>query len=439
MHHPPRLRLLAPICLSLLAVAPAFGGEAPSIDVEEARAAIAQAERLCRLDDGHLWGVSLCGPLLLADPATHRVVASAADAHGELRAEHGVYVGRLPDAVQVANTALDWNGVQWVALSWPLPREPEARARLLMHESWHRIQGALGLPQASPTPAHLDSLDGRIRMRLEWRALAAALSPRGKALRQQAIADALTIRAWRRQLGGTAAADERALELNEGLAEYTGYRLAGADAYARVRADLRAAEQGASFVRSFAYHSGPALGLLLDEADAHWRSRLAASTDLGTLLGEAESIVMPADLEAAAQKVLARYSGGDLRAQEQARDRAQRALRAQWQAKLVDGPVLLLPFSDMHIGFDPRNLVALPPHGTVYPTLRISDRWGTLSVVDGALIDDNWSGVQVPAPAHGGASAHPQGDGWQLDLAHGWTLVPSAKSGDYTLRMEKDP
>ncbi len=75
--------------------------------------------------------------------------------------------------------------------------------------------------------------------------------------------------------------------MNEGLAEYTGYALYAPDsASARWRLvnDL-VNPQAQTFVRSFAYLSGPAYGLLLDERMPKWRSTLNAASDLGAILG----------------------------------------------------------------------------------------------------------------------------------------------------------
>ena len=85
--------------------------------------------------------------------------------------------------------------------------------------------------------------------------------------------EALIFRAARHaQAGETGAEQERALELNEGLAEYTGVKLSGAvDPHRDVAATLRAAEQADAFSRMFAYASGPAYGLLLEDAAPGWR------------------------------------------------------------------------------------------------------------------------------------------------------------------------
>src|SRR6188508_596039 len=81
------------------------------------------------------------------------------------------------------------------------------------------------MPSGSGENAHLDSLEGRYWMRLEWRALARALDASGAA-RLTAIADALAFRAARQQRFPNAAVDEHADEIIEGIATYTQYVIA---------------------------------------------------------------------------------------------------------------------------------------------------------------------------------------------------------------------
>jgi hypothetical protein len=385
----------------------------------------AEAHAVCQADGGGLWGVDLCTPVLLVDPQTRTVHADRKGASNALRPDGDLFTGVLPGEVNIANTAMEWDGVRWAMLMQPLPRDPVRRRALLVHESWHGVQEALGLPARSPTPAHLDSEDGRVLMRLEWRALAAALDAGDDAMRGQAVADALTFRAARRAIAGDGAADEQALEMNEGLAEYSGLRLSGGDARALAGAALAEAERGTSFVRSFAYASGPAYGLLLDEAVPDWRQELKATDDLGDLL--AAGLGLRAADAASAE---ARYGGDAIRSEEARRAEQTRGIAAAWTAKLVDGPGLRLPFQSMQIAFDPGKIIALPPHGSIYPTLRVVDAWGVLEVSDGALIDDNWSGVTVVAPPSAEAV---NGPGWTLALNPGWGLEEGKRVGDYRL------
>jgi hypothetical protein len=419
------------------AAAPSVSAVPPnSIDLPTARRAIADATRLCTADAGRLWGVSLCGPILLVDPATHDAVATRAATN--LAERDALFVGHVPDTLTVANTSLDWDGTHWIALLWPLPDDTDARGRLLMHESWHRVQDSLGLPASNPSIGLLDSKDGRLRLRLEWRALAAALRARDVTALKRTVRDALAFRAWRRALGADEARDENALELNEGLAEYTGRRLGGeADPIAGAIADLAESENTDSFVRSFAYHSGPAYGLLLDRAKPDWRTHLDAHADLGAMLATALGIASPRDVERTALAAADAYGFRDIEAAETARDTTRRERLARFRAQLVDGAVLVLPFADMHIEFNPNTLVAMPPDGTVYPTLRIRDRWGTLDVDGGALIDDAWSNVHVAAPQSvGDGESHIAGDGWRLALSPGWKLKRGARQGDWTIAVD---
>ena len=387
---------------------------------------IAEAKSVCEADGGALWGVDLCVPILLVDPETRTVHAARRGEGDALRPEGDLFAGVLPETVNIANTALDWDGVRWAMVMRPLPEDPMARRALLAHESWHGVQDQLGLPAASPTPEHLSTTGARVLMRLEWRALSAALGATGAGERNQAIADALAFRAARRGLAGEGADRERQLEMNEGLAQYTGLRLSGGDATAEARTALWKAEEAETFVRSFAYASGPAYGLLLDEADSGWRRGLKGSDDLGALLG-ARANVIAGDAAAAE----ARYGGAGIRADEERRAASARAVAAAWTARLVDGPRLTLPFKSMQIAFDPGTLTALGDKGTVYPTLRVVDAWGILEVTNGALIDPNWSGATVAAPASGDAR---EGPGWTLRLNPGWDLAPGDRPGDFRLR-----
>ena len=247
-----------------------------------------EAQTLCGLDHGQLWGVSLCGPIMFVDPQSRYVVANQADANGFLKAEGNVFVGYLPKDQNVANTGADWSGVHWTQILWPLPDDRRQRDTLIAHELFHRIQDRLKLPKLlSGDNAQLDKIDGRYYLQLEWRALARALEARSDADRRQAAENALVFRAERYRLFPQAVQEERALELNEGLAEYTGVRIGNPVAGEELRAtlnDLRTQSKAPTFVRSFAYATGPAYGLLLDRYAPGWHLQPTEEEGLEDLL-----------------------------------------------------------------------------------------------------------------------------------------------------------
>jgi hypothetical protein len=412
--------------LGALAMHPSIAA-ADSIDLAGAKAAFAERGAICAADRGRLWGRDLCGPILFADDQSRQVVADRAGNGGVLHPQDGVFVGQFPSELGIANTATDWDGVRWTMVEWPLPQDEAARHALLMHESFHRIQTELGLPPNGAVASDLASTDGRIGLRLEWRALAAALTATAEPARKQAVADALGFRRARRVQAGPAAEQERLLEMNEGLAEYTGQKLSGApNLSSKVARSLGTAEHWENYARRFAYASGPAYGLLLDHYDAQWRAHLKGSDDLGNLLAGAARLQPTANLRVAER----RYQGEVVRTEENALGAERARTAAMWSAKLISAPTLYLPIVDpskVQVVFDPRTLFPLPPHGTVYPSLRVSEAWGTLQTDDGAMIDDKWTGVVTAAPAKADLRS---GNGWMLELRPGWHLSPGTRPGD---------
>jgi len=377
--------------------------------------------------------------MLLVDPQTRFVVGNQADAESRLTENQGLFVGKLPEQESIANTAYKWAGVTWTMLMWPLPTNRYARGRLLMHESFHRIQDQLGLPGANPLNNHLDTQEGRSWLRLEWRALNEALIRSGNR-RQSAVVDALVFRAYRRSFFKEAADQERALELNEGIAEYTGYRLSGWPEEilpGRAAVRLEQEERGTNFVRSFAYASGPAWGILLDHVAGPWRKALNRESDLGAILAKAMGITVPGELAAEANRRAAQYDGGGVIAEEATRAQARQQAVARNRARFLDSPVLILPLGDsMRYTFDPQTAEALGEVGTVYLTSRLTSDWGVLEVTKGVLLSRDQAGrmtdARVPAPSSpGGPSV--SGDGWTLNLNEGWKLVAGQRAGDYAL------
>jgi hypothetical protein len=414
---------------------------AQSIDTKVAAQYFRQLEETSKRDGGKTWGLSLYGPIILVDPETSDVVANQADLENKLVSRDGVFVGKLPTEISPANTATDWAGVHWTMVMWPVSEFRQARERLLLHECFHRLQKKLGLPARDAVNNHLDTLNGRIWIQMEWRALERALRQTGPA-RQAAIADALLFRSYRRSLFPGSANNENALELNEGLAEFTGVKLSSADLQETVlRADfiLRQARNNPTFARSFAYVSGPAYGALLDLSSKPWRIGLNPSTDLGLLLQERYKISIRVS-EAAARSALSRYEGDEIVTIETAQERKRVQQTAEARKKFLDGPALILPLSaDVNYSFNPNNVFGIDTNVTVYPTLRMVDNFGVLTVSNGAWLERGPSGhlmrARVPAPQD--LSARPlKGDGWSLELANGWEVVPGERPGDVTIRKK---
>jgi len=426
------------------------------IDPRAAGQVFEEAHAICARDQGALWGRSLCGPILLVDPTDRSAIGNQADRQGALRPAGGVFAGTFAAPASVSNTPTQWSGVRWTQLVWPLhhvsdflpPLQPTRWTRLmghepshaaklrvtLAHELFHRIQPDLHLTRAEAGNRHLDTLEGRYLLQLEWRALAEALASRTQAARRRAVEDALLFRGQRYRLFPDAAAEEGELEINEGVPEYTGVKLGLATAQEQNRYaiyDLCAFVNAPTFVRSFAYATGPAYGLLLDHADPKWRDKLQTGRRLDELLRAASQLRAPRFAELSARE--AAYEGATLRAHEVARETARQQRIAALRATLVEGPVLTMPLKNASYQFNPQTLQALDGIGTVYPTMRVAAEWGILEVDSGgALLDKGMTRVAVSAVGIDLTTA--KGSGWRLTLKPGWAIEPGVRKGDFELR-----
>ena len=420
-----------------------------AIDTNKARQYFAEAKALSEKDNGALWKLPLCGPLLFVDYGTHYAVANQADAEGKLKPLDGVFVGTAPPDLGVANTATKWARVEWTMVMWPVPQYKQPRMQLMLHECFHRVQAQIGLQGKDAQNGHLDSLEGRIWLQMEWRALEHAFWQQGQE-RKQDVADALYFRNYRRSLFPGAEAQEDALEMNEGMAEYTGFKLSTScsDEYAViVAAWLRAAPtRTPSYSRSFAYTSGPAYGGLLDLANKNWITGLTPATNLGQLLAQAYAVEAPAAAALNKREALqraARYDGSEVVAIETEREAKHQARVEAARKTFIDGPVLMLPVGqEFHYTFDPNAVLVLDDKLTVYEgEIQVTDVWGLLKTTEGALfVRDNGGFVRVQVPAPADASKTPlTGKGWTLELRPQWQVVPEGRAADFAVRRKGDP
>jgi hypothetical protein len=387
------------------------------VDQQRAAEYFKEAAALCEREGGRLWGISLCGPMVMADAATKTVATNqpAPDA-------------KQPPALGFANSAMDWGGTRWSTYVWQMipPNDSRSRAVLFMHELYHRVQPQLGFTPREGPNDHLDTPEGRYWLTLEWRALSKALSD--STVRRQALADALAFRHARRAAVSTAAENERLIEINEGMAQYTG-TVAGNDSHIEAVRDaiqqLAVAERSPSYLRNFAYPLGAAYGLLLDVWSPGWTRRLKPSDDIGALTMAAAGVQPASNAETAAGK----YDGPALRIAEAKREADRQARLADLRKRFIEGPVLVLP-GTRSASFSNAGMTPVPGAGMIYPTYRTTADWGSLEATIVLVAPDRK--LTLPAPAT--ISGTPiRGDGWTLTPAAGWVIRPGSRTGDFQL------
>ena len=391
---------------------------AAQVDQQRAQEFFKEAQALCERDGGRLWGVSLCGPMVMADRRTQTIATNqpAPD-------------GTRPPILGLVNAPVEWGGARWTAFMWDfvLGQTPRGRRELFLHELFHRVQPQLGLIVEAQANEHVDAADARYWLRLEWRALARALRAPGEE-REAAVRDALAFRQARHMLYAGSAESERAVEITEGLAHYTGVALGAPtreDAIVSA-VDLASVDTVESFVRSFPTTSGTLYGLLLDATSPGWTRRVRSTDDFGELLMRALGVQPAADAAASA----ARYGGDEIRAFEQQRDERRQQRVAELRRRFVDGPVLQIPGGG-GAASDSRGAIVIPGVGTVwFGGYRASGNWGTLDAEKGVLVASDGKWRRVPAPQRRDSVTF-YGDGWTFKAAPGWLIREGVRQGDY--------
>ena len=326
---------ISALCVALLAYV-VMGHPLPAVaqvDQQRAQEYFKEAQALCERDGGRLWGVSICAPMVIADRRTQTIATSqpAPDA-------------ARPRLLGLVNAPVQWGGATWGAYTWDdvANTTPRERKELFLHELFHGVQPQLGLRAPALATEHLDAADGRYWLRLEWRALARALRESGQP-RTLAVRDALAFRQARRSSTQPVSKTSAPRRSRKGSprtpAPCSRHSLRPTRSPARSICWSRRRQRRTSFVRTFAYMSGPAYGLLLDASSPGWTRRVRGTDDLGTLVMRALAVQPATDATASAT----RYGGAEIRASEQQREQERQQRFAELRQRFVDGPVLVIP------------------------------------------------------------------------------------------------
>lgn len=390
------------------------------------------------------WHKDLHNPILVVNPQTREVYANEADASAYLKQSGKIYKGILPDSVNIANTAAIWNSKKWAMLMLPLPNAKADRINLMAHELFHVAQPSLGFTLNNPDNNHLDKKEGRIYLILELEALKKAIIATHPIEQKKHISNALLFRQYRRIVYPEASKTENDLELNEGLAEYTGLVLSNRnkdEIKRHFELSISQFYKNPTFVRSFAYQTIPMYGIMLrnnfyrKRTTRDWHLNIKNDTDLTEYLIGLFEAQLKGDLDSTVQSIIPLYNGKVIIEEETAREEKAKQLIAAYKKKFVEQTHWDIPFIAMNMSYDPRNITPLDNLGTVYPNIRITDKWGILTVEKGALMSPNWDKITVTPPQYIEKNLV-KGDGWILELSETYSVEKEENTGFYFLRKK---
>ena len=166
-------------------------------------------------------------------------------------------------------------------------------------------------------------------------------------------------RAKRAELFPKTFMNERVLEMNEGLAEFTGVLLGRQndriDLYLTGLIDQAATRQ--SLIRSAAYFTGPIYGYLLYQKNPHWTADLDASASFPQLVTTYYQLTTAqAPTVSAIKMVTDTYQGKAIVKSEQSRENERQKLVQHYIELFTRKPVLTIELVKMNINFNPNTL-----------------------------------------------------------------------------------
>lgn len=431
--------MILSILIGMLNIGLLRGQEASDLNL--AKSYFNELDSLCSLDNGNLWGVNLYGATMFVFPESRLIIANEPDKNKKLVPEDGLFIGKLPENINIANTSMEWDGKKWTMVNWGAISENDkySRGKLLVHESWHRNQEDIGIKPVMTKNTYLDELQGSILLKLEFMALSRALNSNADD-KISHLTNALMIRAYRQSLFPEN--NENMFELHEGMAEYTGLKLCGIDTallpkVASKQLELAMDKEG--LANSFAYSTGPAYGILFDELKNGWINDAKKGESLPAIGSQIINKKLPTDTTVLKEKVseiITQYGAESLIKNETKKFEHQKQLVSEYEHKFIKGDILIIKNNNNNLNFsyNPQEKLIPIEDGVVYKTMRLTGDWGIAEVRNGIFRSNDWQLFILPVPTSNKAGTINELD-YDLILNEGWEVV-KIKKGKYTLNKK---
>jgi len=284
---------------------------------DEIKKILDETTEICNNDNGLLWGCSLDVPILFVDELNGIIYSNKNSTSLKLEMDKDIFKGELPEFIQVKKGPVKIGERNWALIPLPLPEDKIERQCIILHEAFHCLQPQLELKPMPYQNNHMDEMEARVWLKLEWRALNLALESEGDN-RKQAIVDAICFRKYRRAIFSNCNGCENRFEIHEGMAEYTANKICRTKTNFKehLQRKLDGLWNSPSFVNCFAYYSGPVYAYLLDETDINWRNQLGAKDDIALIVQSAYNLSLPFDVFMEAEERSVLYSGAKIMGEE---------------------------------------------------------------------------------------------------------------------------
>jgi hypothetical protein len=441
-------------------------------------------QSITQQDNGKFWNIKYATPLLFVNPENRQAFV--------FDMEKKPYIIQLSDTIPIANTSIYWNGKHWAMIGLPLPEHPYMYETLILHEMFHALQPQLGFDALYEMPcAHLEKEKGAVLLRLELQALLKALEQKdNKDSLYKHLTNALTFRNSRYAIYPKAKEEENAMELNEGMAQYTMFMMS--QRYGKNKLDEKVLmtlfQRSVSFfeqneqrsARSFAYETIPLYGYLIQMDIPNWHQKVTQKTNLTDYFmqimnmndTEEEIILAPqnneqeiviinlnnndnniniggnegmitfvlsnndvdVNMDNEEWKPLAfQYDYENIAKEEHARFGQKNIEKDSIKQRFLCINRVEIPLFNYSYSFNPFNFMILDDIGVFYTETTIYDSWGKVEASSGLILDKE-NGKVILTPMIKRENNIITGDGWELHLNNGWKIE---QKGEWIEVIEK--
>jgi hypothetical protein len=393
---------------------------------EKAGKYFSEVEKFCNKDNARLWGKNLYGPIMFIDRPTRKIFANQPDKEGNLKGKDGVFTGVYPKELIINNRDIAFGGTIFAMA--PLPGKESSTEIIYraIHSLFHCYQKAKNLEPGNLNTRHMDEKNGRLWLKLEWRALRNAINSEGD-LRQQAIRDALIFRGARRELNPQFINVENKFEDYEGLATLTFITFCAdtaGETERRLTENLDRYYKYQSYGRNYGFIHGALYGYLAQAKGFDFSIINSDSVDLANVVRNLYNIQLPAICRDVAGSIALSYDIESIYKEEDQRLTDIKERIHKEISVFTEKPVVYLELESPYFDFEPEDIRSLDTLGTVYRAIRVSDNWGKLTVdAGGCLVSYNLKFLRITAKNFKDSKNHLYGDGWHLMLNSDWEIV----------------
>ncbi|MBM3419821.1 MAG: hypothetical protein FJY11_01670 [Bacteroidetes bacterium] len=394
-------------------------------------------EEICRVDGGRLWGFDMSGPVMFVDRESRRIIASAPDSEGILKLKDDVWVGTYLREKIIDVIAVEFGGTVFAMIPVPSNEDEYKIKAQTFHALTHRMQKEKGIAPKSFNNRHLNEMNARMWLKLEWKALHKAISSEGEE-RNLALRDALIFRGARHSSYPSYVNDETRFENYEGLATFTYTKLctdSAGEQKQRLLDGIRTYYRYRSYPQYYGFVHGALYAFLLDQQGFEFSSITTDNADLGQITARVYGISLPDVVRDVAGSIAINYDIHTIREEEAERERLIKEATNKELSAFTEKPVIFIELESPSFGFETEDPNVLDTLGTIYKSLRVSDNWGKL-VVDktGVLLSHNLKEIRVPARGIKISKNHATGESWNIILNDSWEFV-KADQNYYVKRM----